>query len=108
MPEDLLELLAHNDMSNPESACAYETAIRAQNVATYDRVDCYLRDFNKVFGNRRVGDIRPVDLEGYQERRESEGNAPATIDLTLAIVGGMVRKAWDNDMVDGRVVKAFK
>jgi hypothetical protein len=28
----LLELVAHNDESNPESACAYESAIRAQNV----------------------------------------------------------------------------
>ena len=32
MPEDLLQLLAQNDRSNPESACAYEAAIRAQNV----------------------------------------------------------------------------
>ena len=32
MPEDLLQVPAHNDMSNPESACAYEAAIRAQEV----------------------------------------------------------------------------
>jgi len=32
MPEDLLQLLAQNDRSNPESACAYEAAIRAQHV----------------------------------------------------------------------------
>lgn len=31
--EDLLKLLAHNDRSNPESTCAYDAAIRAQNVA---------------------------------------------------------------------------
>lgn len=32
MPEDLLQVLAHNDRSDPKGACAYEAAIRAQNV----------------------------------------------------------------------------
>ena len=32
MQKDFLQFLAHNDRSDPKGACAYEAAIRAQNV----------------------------------------------------------------------------
>src|SRR5208283_4904010 len=34
--------------------------------------------------------------------------APATIDMEISIAKAMINKAFDNDMVDGRTVKAFK
>jgi len=55
-----------------------------------------------------VGDVKPVFLENYQEDREHKGGSAATIDMELSIAKTMVNKAFDNDMVDGRVLKAFR
>jgi integrase len=77
-------------------------------LASYPRIKCCLTNFNEVFGNRVVGSIKPLDLENYQESREQQGAAPATIDLEVVIAGGMVRKAWDNDLMSDRPVKAFR
>ncbi len=40
--------------------------------------------------------------------REGQGLAFATIDMEVGAAGAMIRKAWDNDKVDGRIVKAFR
>ena len=40
--------------------------------------------------------------------REEQGKAPATIDMKISLVKTMVNKAFDNDMVNGRVLKAFR
>jgi integrase len=55
-----------------------------------------------------VGTIKPVDLENYQDKREEEGRAPATIDYELTTAKTVINKAFDNDMADGRTLKAFK
>ena len=49
-----------------------------------------------------------MDLEDYQNSREEQGRAPATIDMEISIAKTMIIKAFDNDMVDGRVLKAFR
>jgi integrase len=77
-------------------------------LASYKRVELVLSNFNKVFGNRIVNTIKPVDLEDYQNKREEDGRAPATIDMEISIVKTMITKAFDNDMVDGHTVKAFR
>jgi len=61
-----------------------------------------------VFGDRIVGSLKPLDLENYQEKREEDGRAPATIDMEITIAKTMITKAFDNDMVDGRTFKAFR
>jgi integrase len=45
-----------------------------------------------------------------EEARAAEGKrrAPATIDMEISIIKTMVTKAFDNDLVDGRTVKAFR
>jgi integrase len=48
------------------------------------------------------------DLEEYQDRREEDGRAPATIDMEISISKTMITRAFDNDIVDGRTVKAFR
>ncbi|MBW2251949.1 MAG: hypothetical protein JRF60_15315 [Deltaproteobacteria bacterium] len=55
-----------------------------------------------------AGDIKPVYLENYQEDREGKGRAAATIDMEMTIAKSMVIKAFDNDKLDGRVLKAFR
>ena len=60
-----------------------------------------------------------MDIEKYQSAREKQVRlykdgtprkaiAPATIDMEISIAKTMINKAFDNDKVDGRTVKAFK
>jgi len=77
-------------------------------LASYDRIRQGIANFNRVFGNRIVSSLKPLDLEEYQDKREEEGRAPATIDMEISLVKTMVSKAFDNALVDGRTVKAFR
>ena len=67
-----------------------------------------VRQFHREFGERIVSTLKPMDLEEYQEKREEDGRAPATVDMEISLVKTMVTKAFDNDLVDGRTVKAFR
>ncbi|MBW2602911.1 MAG: hypothetical protein JRE28_01165 [Deltaproteobacteria bacterium] len=75
---------------------------------SYIRIKQALNNFNVVFGDMIVDDIKPVLLENYQEDREGQGRAAATIDMEISIAKTIIIKAFDNDMVDGRVLKAFR
>jgi hypothetical protein len=46
--------------------------------------------------------------EGFQEARAEAGAAPATIALELIRIRGMRGRGFHKDMVDGKVLKAFK
>jgi integrase len=77
-------------------------------LASFNRIKGILANFNEVYGSRIVSTIKLQDLEEYQDKREEEGRAAATIDMEISIVKTMVTKAFDNDIVDGRTVKAFR
>jgi integrase len=79
-----------------------------EKLASYRRIQGILNNFNEVFGTRSVSSVKLQDLEEYQEKREGEGRAAATIDMEISIAKTMVTKAFDNDLVDGRTVKAFR
>ena len=104
----MLDILPQATMTFSELTAWYLELASIKKLASYPRIRCCLTNFNAVFGNHVVGSIKPLDLENYQDRREEEGAAPATIDLEVVIAGSMVRKAWDNDMIDGHAVRAFK
>jgi len=59
-------------------------------------------------GNSTLKEIKPVDIENYQVRREQQGRAPATIDTEVKIVQTTVTKAFDNDKIDGHALKTFR
>jgi len=77
-------------------------------LSSYPRYKSVLGNFNKILGEHKVSAIRPIDLQDYQDKREVQGAAPATIDIEMVIAGTMVRRAWDNDLVSDRPVKAFR
>ena len=76
-------------------------------LASYDRIALALSNFNKMFGDTQVNSIKLTDLEAYQAKRREEGRAPATVDMEISITKTMVTKAFDNDEIDGRCLKAF-
>ena len=104
----IFDMLPEATMTFSELAEWYLNLKSVKKKASYKRDEQCLKNFNKVFGNYLVGSIKPVDLEDYQEQREQKGLAPATIDMEISITKTMVIKAFDNDMVDGRTVKAFR
>ena len=101
-------MLPGADLHFQELADWYLDLISVKKLASYNRIEVVLRNFNAVFGNRLLDNVTLVDLENYQAKREKEGIAPATIDMELAIPKTMVTKAFDNDMVDGDVLKPFR
>jgi len=76
-------------------------------LASYDRVNGLISNFNKVYGDRTINTIKPIDLKNYQEIRNGEKTASATIDMEVNGVGSMISKAFDNDMIDGHTLKVF-
>lgn len=104
----ILEQVPDERITFGELAKWYLDLKPVRNLRSYDRVVGCLASFNRVFGSRIVGTIKPVDLEDYQEQRHEQGRAPATIDMELIYAKAMVSKAFDNDMVSGHTLKAFR
>jgi integrase len=104
----LFDMLPESQMTFNELTDWYLGLEKVKTLASYDIIKIKLHIFNAEFGNRLVSDIKPVDLENYQSKREKEGKAPATIDQEIRKVKTIVFKAFDNDLVGGDVVKTFK
>lgn len=104
----ILEKVPAERMTFNELADWYLKRKKVQKLSSFRRILGILNNFNEVFGDRILSSIRLQDLEEYQDKREEEGRAPATIDMEISIVKTMVTKAFDNDLVDGRIVKAFR
>lgn len=104
----IFDMLPESKMTFNELAEWYLGLKAVKKLATYDRVVTVLKNFNEVFGSRVIASIKPTELEDYQERREEQGRAHATIDMEISITKTMVTKAFDNDMVDAKTLKAFR
>jgi hypothetical protein len=104
----ILERVPAERMTFNELAAWYLELSSVEALASFPRVQCCLRNFTDSFGDRIVSSLKPVDLESYQHKRLEAGRAPATVDMELTITKTMVTKAFDNDLVDGRTVKAFR
>ena len=77
-------------------------------LASYPSLDAYLKKFSSEFGKLTVNLIKPADLENLQAKRKTEGMADATVDHEIGHARGMIIKAFDNDLVSGDTLKAFK
>ncbi len=104
----ILERVPAERMTFTELADWYLDLTPVKKLASYGRLKIALANFNKAFGARIVSSLKPLDLEDYQENREGAGMAAATIDMEICLAKTMITKAFDNDLVDGRTVKAFR
>jgi len=104
----ILEKVPGERMTFADLAKWYLDLNPVKKLASFARIKGALANFNLEFGERIVNSLKPLDLEDYQGKREGEGRAPATIDMEISIAKTMVVKALDNDLVDGRTVKAFR
>lgn len=76
--------------------------------ATLDRMRSAFKSFNGVFGNVAAGDILPQDIERYRAARMRDGVGAATLDVEINIIRGMVSRAFDNEKVGERTLRAFR
>ncbi len=104
----IFDMLPESKMTFSELAEWYLGLTSVKKLASFVRAGQALTNFNIVFGKQQVGTLKPMELEEYQNLREAQGYAPATIDMEISIAKTMITKAFDNDLVDGRVLKAFR
>ncbi len=104
----IFEMLPGTKMTFGELIEWYLNLGSVTKLASYPRVKACLSNFGKIFGARMVNTLQPIELEDYQDQREEHGASPATIDMELSIAKTMITKAFDNDKVDGRAIKAFR
>ena len=104
----IFDMLPASDMTFRELSDWYLELSTVKKLASFERINIAMNKFNSVFGDRIVNTILPVDLEDYQEKRIDDGLALSTLDVEMAIIKIMINKAFDNDKIDGRVLKTFR
>jgi len=104
----IFDMLPESKISFTELTKWYLNLPSVTKLSSFRRIEAAFSNFNNVFGHIMARDIKPADLERYQNQREREKAAPATIDMELSLVGTMINRAFDNDLVDGRVLAAFR
>jgi integrase len=106
--KQFFDMLPESRMTFKELSEWYLDLPKIKRLKSYDGTKIRLNNFNNVFGDKTVSTIQPVDLENYQMERKGQGIKNTTIDLELNIVKGMIIKGFDNNMVSGETLKAFR
>ena len=104
----IFDMLPESKMTFDELAKWYLKQTSVKSLGSFDRVKGALKNFNDVFGDFQLNEIRQTDLEEYQLRRKKQGRALATIDMEIKYAQTAVTKAYDNDLINGRCIKAFR
>ncbi len=104
----LFDVKPEKKMTFNELSKWYLNLEKVKALASYEIIKINLRKFNKVFGNTIIAEIRPADLENYQAKRKTQGKADGTVDHEIGKAKTMINKAFDNDIVSGDTLKAFK
>ncbi|MEE9497030.1 MAG: site-specific integrase, partial [Desulfobacterales bacterium] len=104
----ILDIKPDSKMTFRELSDWYLDLEKVKALASYEIIKINLRKFNKVFGNTIIAEIRPADLENYQAKRKTQGKADGTVDHEIGKAKTMINKAFDNDIVSGSTLKAFK
>jgi integrase len=102
------EMLPESKIKFSELAQWYLNLGSVKKLAAFDRYEDALNNFTSVFGKFRLNEIKQANLEDYQIERKENGAADGTIDLEIRIAQAMVTKAFDNDLIDGTCLKAFR
>lgn len=104
----IFDMLPESKITFNELSEWYMGLKSVKGLSSFDREKTCLKNFNSMFGQQMVNTIKQTELENYQDKRKGEGRAVATIDMEIKIAQTAVTKAFDNDMIDGRALKAFR
>jgi len=104
----IFDMLPESKMSFKELSEWYLNLSSVKKLSSYKRIQSSFKFFIAKLGGQIVNTITLADLDNYREERLDGGLAPGTIDVEMSIIKGMVSRAFDNDKIDGRVMKAFR
>ena len=104
----ILDIKPDTKMTFQELTDWYLGLEKVKALDSYWLIELTLKKFNSAFGNTIVSRIKPAGLENYQARRRKAGKADATIDHEIGKAKTVVYKAFENDLVGGDTLKAFK
>jgi integrase len=104
----IFDMLPESNQRFSELTEWYLELERVKSLAYYKVLKINLDSFNAVFGNDIVSSIKPADLENYQARRKKAGFSDSYIDQEIGAAKTVVNKAFDNDLVGGDTLKAFR
>jgi integrase len=104
----LFDVLPGSRMTFKELSEWYLNLEREKALAVHKRRKTTLKNFNAVFGEIVVGNIKPVDLEDYQVKRKKQGMSDCSVDLELADAKTVIYKAFNNAMLGADTLRAFK
>jgi len=89
----IFDMLPESETTFSELTEWYLSLKSVKRLATCNRIEGALSNFNAVFDHRTVDDVKRTDLVNYQEQRLETGIAPATIDKEVSIAKTMVTKS---------------
>jgi integrase len=104
----ILDIKPEAKMTFQELSDWYLGLEKVKAMAYFPTLQVYLKKFNAEFGNVIVNRIKAADLENLQARRKAEGMADSTVDQEIAAARVVINKGFDNDLVGGDTLKAFK
>jgi integrase len=112
----VLDILVDSRITFNELATWYMNLKPVKMLKSWRDIECTLRYFNKTpfvgsnqaYGEKRIIDVKQVDIEAYRVIRQEQGLSNTSVDTAIRIIKTMVTKAFDNDMVDGHALKLFR
>ena len=104
----IFDILPEAKITFSELTSWYLGLERVKALPSLSRIEIALNRFNSAFGDTLVKDIKPVQLENYQQKRIQDGMAAATIDREIGEAKTMINRAFDNDMIGGETIRTFK
>jgi integrase len=104
----ILDIKPESKMTFQEITDWYLRLEKVKAMAYFPTLQVYLKKFNAEFGRVIVGQIKAANLENLQAKRKAEGLADSTVDQELAAARVVINKGFDNDLVSGDTLKAFK
>jgi integrase len=104
----IFDILVDSKITFKELTSWYLSLESVKKLASYNRVKLAINNFNDIFGSKQTNSIKPVDIENYQTKREKDGRSAATIDMEVKLVQTAVSKAFDNDIINGQALRAFR
>jgi integrase len=104
----IFDMLPDSKVTFAELETWYTGKAEVKALASLERIKAAFKVFNKTFGQYVAGGLLPQNLEEYRSARLRAGIKPSTIDVELNIVRGMISKAFDNEKVGERTLRAFR
>ena len=112
----VLDILVDSKATFSELSTWYKNLKSVKKLATFSDIERTLRYFNETpyakskqtYGDKRIIDVKQVDIEDYRLIRQEQGLANTSIDTAIRIIKTMITKAFDNDKVDGHALKIFR